>query len=69
MRHLHINRVCPCCIDGYLCTRHLRSCPGKETSTIAEVAFRALLAATLACLLTACVAGTFFTDGSILLGK
>jgi len=39
--------------------------PGR-TSTIASVAFRALLAATLACLLTACVAGTFFTDSSIL---
>jgi len=37
--------------------------------TIAEVAFRALIAATLACLLTACVAGTFFTEGSILLGN
>jgi len=36
---------------------------------IGGVAFRALLAATLACLLTACVAGTFFTEGSILLGK
>ncbi|GAF71633.1 unnamed protein product, partial [marine sediment metagenome] len=35
---------------------------------IGGVAFRALLAATLACLLTACVAGTFFTKGSILLG-
>lgn len=36
---------------------------------IGGVAFRALLAATLACLLTACVAGTFFTKGSILLGS
>ncbi len=36
---------------------------------IGGVAFRALLAATLACLLTACVAGTFFTKGSILLGN
>ena len=35
---------------------------------ITAVALRALLAATLACLLTACVAGTFFTKGSILLG-
>ncbi len=35
---------------------------------IGGVALRALLAATLACLLTACVAGTFFTKGSILLG-
>jgi len=39
-----------------------------RTSDIASVAFRALVAATLACLLTACVAGTFFTNGSILLG-
>ena len=36
---------------------------------IGGVAFRALFAATLACLLTACVAGTFFTKGSILLGS
>jgi len=36
---------------------------------IGMVALRALLAATLACFLTACVAGTFFTEGSILLGK
>jgi CNT family concentrative nucleoside transporter len=41
--------------------------PGR-TRDIAAVAFRALIAATLACLLTACVAGTFFTKGSILLG-
>jgi len=40
----------------------------ERTRNIAAVAFRALLAATLACLLTACVAGTFFTKGSILLG-
>ncbi len=39
-----------------------------RTRNIAAVAFRALLAATLACLMTACVAGTFFTKGSILLG-
>jgi len=41
-----------------------------RTRDIAAVAFRALLAATLACLLTACVAGTFFTQGkaSILFG-
>ena len=36
---------------------------------IGGIALRALLAATLACLLTACVAGTFFTEGSILLGE
>jgi len=41
--------------------------PGKA-GNMGTVAFRALLAATLACLLTACVAGTFFTEGSILLG-
>jgi CNT family concentrative nucleoside transporter len=40
----------------------------EKTHTIAEMALRALVAATLACLLTACVAGTFFTEGSILLG-
>ena len=39
----------------------------NKTRTVAKVALRALLAATLACLLTACVAGTFFTKGSILL--
>ena len=33
------------------------------------IALRALLAATLACLLTACVDGTFFTKGAILLGE
>jgi len=36
---------------------------------ISKVAIRALIAATLACLMTACVAGTFFTKGSILLGN
>jgi CNT family concentrative nucleoside transporter len=35
---------------------------------IGPVAVRALIAATIACLMTACVAGTFFTEGSILLG-
>jgi len=39
-----------------------------RTRNIAEVAFRALIAATLACFMTACVAGAFFTEGSILLG-
>ncbi len=38
------------------------------TKTIGPVAVRALVAATLACLMTACVAGAFFTEGSILLG-
>jgi CNT family concentrative nucleoside transporter len=42
-----------------------------RTRNIAGVAIRALLAATLACLLTACVAGTFYTEGkmSILFGE
>jgi CNT family concentrative nucleoside transporter len=37
------------------------------TKSIGPIAVRALIAATLACLMTACVAGTFFTEGSILL--
>ena len=40
----------------------------EKTRNITSVALRALLAATLACLLTACVAGTFFSKTSILLG-
>lgn len=41
----------------------------SRTTDLARVAFRALFAATLACLMTACVVGVFFTDHSILLGK
>ncbi|MBI2487529.1 MAG: hypothetical protein HYW01_11375 [Deltaproteobacteria bacterium] len=42
--------------------------PGKK-GIIAKVGLRAPIAATLACFMTACVAGTFFTtNGSILLG-
>jgi len=43
----------------------------ERTRNIAAVALRALVAATLACLMTACVAGTFFTQGkaSILFGE
>ncbi len=40
-----------------------------RTKDISGVGFRALIAATLACLMTAAVAGTFFSEGSILLGK
>ena len=40
----------------------------QKTAVLAEVGLRALAAATLACLMTACVAGIFFVDGSILLG-
>jgi CNT family concentrative nucleoside transporter len=36
---------------------------------LAKIGFRALVAATLACLMTAAVAGTFTTGGSILLGR
>jgi CNT family concentrative nucleoside transporter len=41
----------------------------RRTKDISAVGFRALIAATLACLMTASAAGTFFTEGSILLGK
>lgn len=41
----------------------------KRTKDISNIGFRALIAATLATLMTAAVAGTFFTDSSILLGK
>lgn len=41
----------------------------KRTKDISDIGFRALAAATLACLMTAAVAGTFFSEGSILLGS
>lgn len=41
----------------------------SRTKDIADVGFRALIAATLATLMTAAIAGIFFTSGSILLGK
>jgi CNT family concentrative nucleoside transporter len=40
----------------------------SRTADITAVATRALVAATLACLMTGCVAGAFYTEGSILLG-
>jgi CNT family concentrative nucleoside transporter len=40
----------------------------ERTRDLSGVGFRALLAATLACLMTASVAGTFYSKGSILLG-
>jgi CNT family concentrative nucleoside transporter len=40
----------------------------QRTKSIGPVAVRALVAATLACLMTGCVAGTFFSERSILLG-
>ncbi len=39
-----------------------------KTTDVSKVAVKALVAATFACLLTACVAGTFFVNTSILLG-
>lgn len=42
--------------------------PERRTD-IAGVGFRALAAATLTCLMTACVAGVFFTGDSILMGN
>jgi len=41
----------------------------SRTGDLARVGFRSLVAATLACLMIAAVAGTFYTGGSILLGK
>ncbi len=41
----------------------------KRTADLSAVGPRALLAATLACLMTAAVAGTFYGGGSILLGQ
>ncbi len=41
----------------------------KRTADIAGVAVKALFAATFACLLTACVAGTFYSSTSLLLGN
>jgi len=40
----------------------------QRTKDIGPIAVRALIAATLACLMTGCIAGTFFTNTSILLG-
>ncbi|OHB78066.1 MAG: nucleoside transporter [Planctomycetes bacterium RBG_16_55_9] len=40
----------------------------EKARSMGGPAVRALIAATLACLMTACVAGTFFMEGSILLG-
>jgi CNT family concentrative nucleoside transporter len=40
-----------------------------RTHDLARLGFRALLSATLACLMTAAVAGTFFTGESLLMGR
>jgi len=41
----------------------------ERTAHISKVAVKALIAATFACLLTACIAGTFYNKASILLGS
>jgi CNT family concentrative nucleoside transporter len=41
----------------------------ERTKDIARMGPRALLAATMACLMTACVAGTFFTGRTVLFGS
>ncbi|HLA50089.1 MAG TPA: nucleoside transporter C-terminal domain-containing protein [Thermodesulfovibrionia bacterium] len=41
----------------------------QKSRDISAVGLMALIAATLACLMTAAVAGTFFTGGSVLFGK
>ncbi len=38
----------------------------ETTHTLSKIGVRALIAATLACLMTACIAGTFFTEGSVI---
>ena len=40
----------------------------KITRTLSAIGIRALLAATLACLMTACIAGTFYRETSMLFG-
>jgi CNT family concentrative nucleoside transporter len=40
-----------------------------KTRVLSQLGFKALIASTLSCLMTACVAGTFFTGSSILMGK
>jgi CNT family concentrative nucleoside transporter len=39
----------------------------KRTKLLSQIGFKALIAATLACLMTACIAGIFASDSSILL--
>ncbi len=41
----------------------------EKTKVLAQVGFRALIASTLACLITGCVAGVFLTDSALLFGK
>ena len=41
----------------------------EKRNILAQIGFRSLAAATLACLMTACVAGAFFTQNSLLLAR
>lgn len=41
----------------------------EKMKELTQVGVRALIAATLACFLTACIAGMFYTEGSLLFGK
>ena len=41
----------------------------EKRNILAQIGFRSLVAATLACLMTACVAGVFFTKNSLLLAR
>jgi len=41
----------------------------NKTTVLSKIGFRALVAATLAGLMTACVAGTFCNGSSVLLGR
>ncbi len=41
----------------------------SKTTDLTKVAVRALVAATFACMMTACMAGVFYTDSSILFGQ
>jgi CNT family concentrative nucleoside transporter len=41
----------------------------KRIQMLTQIGFKALIAATLACLMTACIAGIFASNSSILLGR
>jgi CNT family concentrative nucleoside transporter len=41
----------------------------ERTGALSQIAVRALVAATLACLMTGCIAGVFCTGGSILTAR
>lgn len=41
----------------------------EKTKVLAQIGLRALIAATLACMITGCVAGVFLTDSVLLFGK